>query len=91
MGSTGFSTGFAETSTSGTPLKKAKPRRRPGTFKRKGNGKAVMIPDRDSGVQIGEGVVSDPKRKANDDVEPSQSSARFKKPLVVPNEGPPNI
>ena len=91
VGSMGFSTGFSEPSTYGTPLKKARPRRRPGTFNRKGNGKATMIPDKDSGVQIGEGVVSDAKRKAQDDVEPSQSSARFKKPLVVPNEGPPNI
>ena len=90
-GSTGFNTGFFETSTSGTPPKKTKARRRPGTFTRKANGKAVMKADNDTGKKVGEGVVSDAKRKAQQDVEPSQSSARFKKPLVVPIEGPSNI
>ncbi|XP_018473650.1 uncharacterized protein LOC108844859 [Raphanus sativus] len=89
--STGFNTGFCETSMSGTNLKKGRARRRPGTFKRKNNGKAVLKADKDIGKKIGEGVVTDAKRKANEDVEPSQSSARFKKPLVVPSEGPSSI
>ena len=90
-GSTGFNTGFLETSTSGSLQKKTRARRRPGTFTRKTNGKAVMKADKDAGKIVGEGVVSDAKRKAHQDVEPSQSSARFKKPLVVPIEGPSNI
>lgn len=90
-GSTGYSVGFYETCTSGTSLKKPKRRRRPGTYKRKGNGKRIQKEDVGSGKKIGEGVVTDYKRKANEDVEPSKSSARFKKPMVVPNEGPSKI
>ncbi|XP_018443548.1 uncharacterized protein LOC108815442 [Raphanus sativus] len=89
--STGFNAGFYETSASGTNLKKGRARRRPGTFKRKNIGKAVMKEDKAGGKKIGEGVVTDTKRKTREDVEPSQSSARFKKPLVVPREGPSSI
>ncbi|XP_018473647.2 uncharacterized protein LOC108844853 [Raphanus sativus] len=89
--STGFTTGFFETSMSGTNLKKGRARKRPGTFKRRNNGKAVLKEDKDTCKKIGEGVMTISKRKAKDDVEPSQSSARFKKPLVVPSEGPSNI
>ncbi|KAL0701511.1 hypothetical protein Bca4012_057633 [Brassica carinata] len=90
-GSTGYSIGLHGTSVSGTPLKKTNKRRRPGTFTRKANGKGLEKISAKPGKKIGEGVVAETKRKADDDVEPSQSSARFKKPLVVPNEGPSNI
>ncbi|XP_018488169.1 uncharacterized protein LOC108858796 [Raphanus sativus] len=90
-GSTGYSIGFHETSASGTPMKKSNKRRRPGTFKRKANGKGVAQESTKPGKVVGEGVITETKRKAKDDVEPSQSSARFKKPLVVPKEGPSNI
>ncbi|XP_048635134.1 uncharacterized protein LOC125608716 [Brassica napus] len=90
-GSTGYSAGFFETSTSGTAPKKPKARRRPGTYTRKANGKGSGKGDSGSGKKVGRGEVTKIKRKADDDVEPSQSSARFKKPLVVPNEGPSNI
>ncbi|KAG2324686.1 hypothetical protein Bca52824_007414 [Brassica carinata] len=89
--STGFRTGFFETSASGTNLKRGRARKRPGTFKRRNYGKAAVKADQETGKKFGEGVVTDGKRKANEDVEPSQSSARFKKPLVVTNEGPSNI
>ncbi|KAL0877899.1 hypothetical protein Bca101_027605 [Brassica carinata] len=89
-GSTGFSTGFFETGASGTKLKKGRARKRH-TFKRRNNGKAVAKEDKEPGKKIGKGVMNDGKRKATEDVEPSQSSARFKKPLVVPNEGPSSI
>ncbi|KAL0886081.1 hypothetical protein Bca101_010064 [Brassica carinata] len=90
-GSTGYSVGFFESSTSGTTLKKPRSRRRPGTFIRKNNGKGIARSQGTGGKKIGDGVVSENKRKAHEDVEPSKSSARFKKPLVVPNEGPSNI
>ncbi|XP_013607906.1 uncharacterized protein LOC106368112 [Brassica napus] len=90
-GSTGYSIGFHETNAFGTSLKRTYKRRRPGTFTRKANGKGVAKVSSKPGKQIGEGVISETKRKASDDVEPSQSSARFKKPLVVPNERPSNI
>lgn len=90
-GSTGYSAGFFETSASGTAPKKPKARRRPGTYTRKANGKGSCKGDSGSGKKVGGGEVTKIKRKADDDVEPSQSSARFKKPLVVPNEGPSNI
>ncbi|KAG2310496.1 hypothetical protein Bca52824_022053 [Brassica carinata] len=56
--STGFNTGFFETSASGTTLKKVRARRRPGTFKRKNNGKAAVKGDSDSGKKVGEGMNS---------------------------------
>ncbi|KAF8091044.1 hypothetical protein N665_0455s0002 [Sinapis alba] len=90
-GSTGYNIGVHETSVSGTTQKNKKQRKRPGTFIRKANGKGVARGTSNPGKKIGEGVVSDAKRKANDDVEPSQSSARFKKLLVVPTEGSSNI
>ncbi|XP_013617163.1 PREDICTED: uncharacterized protein LOC106323618 [Brassica oleracea var. oleracea] len=89
--STGYSAGSFVTSASGTPIKKPKGRRRPGTFIRKANGKGTLKADASRGSKFGEGVFTDSKRKAKEDVEPSQSSARFKKPLVVPIEGPSNI
>ena len=89
--STGYSAGSFVTSASGTPIKKPKGRRRPGTFIRKANGKGTLKADANRGSKFGEGVFTDSKRKAKEDVEPSQSSARFKKPLVVPIEGPSNI
>ncbi|XP_013633078.1 PREDICTED: uncharacterized protein LOC106338711 [Brassica oleracea var. oleracea] len=89
--STGYSIGFHETTASGTSLKRTYKRRRPGTFTRKANGKGLAKQSATPGKKVGEGVMSETKKKANDDVEPSQSSARFKKPLVVPNEGPSNI
>ncbi|KAL0741565.1 hypothetical protein Bca4012_083078 [Brassica carinata] len=90
-GSTGYSLSLIETTASGTPLKKNNKRSRPGTYKRKANGKGLAKVSAKPGTKIGEGVITESKRKASDDVEPSQSSARFKKPLVVPNEGPSNI
>ena len=90
-GSTGYSASFFETNAFGTTLKKPKSRRRPGTYTRKASGKRALGGDSAKGKKIGEGVITDLKRKADDDVEPSQSSTRFKKPLVVPNEGPSNI
>ncbi|XP_018464671.1 uncharacterized protein LOC108835952 [Raphanus sativus] len=90
-GSTGYSVGFFESSTSWTTIKKPRIRRRPGTFKRKNNGKGIARNQATVWKKIGDSVVSENKRKAHEDVEPSKSSARFKKPLVVPNEGPSNI
>ncbi|XP_009111952.1 uncharacterized protein LOC103837344 [Brassica rapa] len=90
-GSTGYSVGISDTSTSGTLLKKPKQRKRPGTYTRKAAGKRVAKAASEGIDQVGEGMISDGKRKAHDDVEPSKSSARFKKPLVVPSEGPSNI
>ncbi|CAG7871253.1 unnamed protein product, partial [Brassica rapa] len=75
-GSMGYSVGFYETCTSGTSLKKPKSRRRPDTYKRKGNGKRVQKEDVGSGKKIGEGVVTDSKRKSKEDVEPYKSYAR---------------
>ncbi|XP_048605831.1 uncharacterized protein LOC125583238 [Brassica napus] len=91
QGSTGYSVGISDTSISGTLLKKPKQRKRPGTYSRKATGKRVVKAEAGGIVRVGEGVISDGKRKAHDDVEPSKSSARFKKPLVVPSEGPSNI
>ncbi|XP_056846900.1 uncharacterized protein LOC108849947 [Raphanus sativus] len=89
--STGYSIGISDTSISGTTPKKAKQRKRPGTYTRKAAGKRVAKVPTDGEKMVGEGIISDGKRKAQEDVEPSQSSARFKKPLVVPNEGPSSI
>ncbi|KAG2291617.1 hypothetical protein Bca4012_007574 [Brassica carinata] len=80
-GSTGYSASFFETNAFGTTLKKPKSRRRPGTYTRKASGKRALGGDSAKGKKIGEGVITDLKRKADDDVEPSQSSTRFKKPL----------
>ena len=90
-GSMGYNIGYHEPSVSGAALKRTYKRRRPGTFTRKANGKGIAKTSVKPGKKVGEGVTTETKRKANDDVEPSQSSARFKKPLEVPNEGPPNI
>lgn len=87
VGSTGYSAGSFNTSASRTPMKKPKGRRRPGTFTRKANGKGTLKADVSRGKKVAEGVVSDTKRKAHEDVEPSESSAKFKKPLVVLIEG----
>ncbi|XP_013613525.1 PREDICTED: uncharacterized protein LOC106319692 [Brassica oleracea var. oleracea] len=80
--STGYSVGSSDTSTSGTLLKKPKQRKRPGTYTRKAAGKRIVKASSVSVERVGEGVISDGKRKALDDVEPSKSSARFKKPLL---------
>ncbi|XP_018459873.1 uncharacterized protein LOC108830791 [Raphanus sativus] len=90
-GSTGYNIGFHEPSVSGAALKRTYKRRRHGTFTRKANGKGIAKSTVKPGKKVCEGVTTETKRKANDDVEPSQSSERFKKPLVVPNEGPSNI
>ena len=68
---TGYSAGSSVPSASGTLLKKAKGRKRPGTFTRRANGKGVLRPDTGRGKKVGEGVVTDAKRKAQEDVEPS--------------------
>ncbi|KAG2315720.1 hypothetical protein Bca52824_018842 [Brassica carinata] len=54
-GSTGYSIGVHGTSVSGTPLKKTNKRRRPGTFKRKANGKGLEKISAKPGKKIGEG------------------------------------
>ncbi|XP_013713161.1 uncharacterized protein LOC106416812 [Brassica napus] len=89
--SMGYSVGICDTSTSGTIPKKPRQRKRPGTYTRKASGKKIVKALTEGTEVVGEGVISEGKRKAHDDVEPSQSSARFKKPLVVPDEGPSNI
>ncbi|XP_018472293.2 uncharacterized protein LOC108843561 [Raphanus sativus] len=88
---TGYSAGVLHSSASGTIQKKTKQRKRPGTYTRRAAGKKAVKQQDEEVKTVGEGVMSDGKRKAQDDVEPSQSSARFKKPLVVPTEGPSNI
>jgi len=50
-----------------------------------------MKTDADSGKKIGDGIATETKKKAQEDVEPSQRSARFKKPMTVPVEGPSSI
>ena len=89
--STGCSADFHESNASGTQLKKPKSRKRPGTFTRKINGKNIMKTDADNGKKIGDGIATETKKKAQEDVEPSQSSARFKKPMTVPVEGPSSV
>ncbi|KAG2299109.1 hypothetical protein Bca52824_035581 [Brassica carinata] len=88
---TGYCAGLSQIITSGTSVKKPRGRKRPGTFTRRATCKRILKEDAAKGQKVGEGVVTDTKRKAHEDVEPSQSSARFKKPLVVPNEGPSSI
>ncbi|XP_048615845.1 uncharacterized protein LOC125588510 [Brassica napus] len=89
--STGYSIGFFESGTSGTKQRKVKPRRRPGTFKRKLNGKGTIKGPQEEGLQSKNKLTTCAKRKVSSDVETSQNSARCKKPMVVPNEGPSNI
>ena len=89
--STSYSVGIYDTSTFGTIPKKPRQRRRPGTYTRKASGKKIVQALTEGTKVVGEGVISEGKRKTHDDVEPSQSSARFKKPLVVPDEGPSSI
>ncbi|KAL0836859.1 hypothetical protein Bca101_088749 [Brassica carinata] len=74
-GSTGYSIGFNETRASGTTLKKTYKRRRSGTFTRKANGKGIAKGSTKPGKKVGEWMITETKRKAGDDVEPSQSSA----------------
>lgn len=90
-GPTGYIAGSFEYSVYGTSMTKPKDRKIPGTFKRRANGKGILKEDTWSGKKIGERVVMETKRKAQEDVEPSKNSARFKRPLVVSSEGPSSI
>ena len=67
------------------------PRRRPGSFVRKSQGKVVNFVGPNEGKKKDNVHAVPEKRKSLIDVETSQYSPRSKKPVVVPIEGPPKI
>lgn len=90
-GLTGYNSGIFDACSSGTKGRKTYQRRRPGTFVRKAKGKTSKVEDSREGKMKDKAPAVAEKRKGLKDVETSQYSPRFKKPSVVPNEGPPNL
>ncbi|KAL0795442.1 hypothetical protein Bca101_066819 [Brassica carinata] len=88
--STGFNVGVSDTGSSGIRQRKTKPRKRPGTYRRRARTTQDSKVSREEMKMKGKQEARAEKRKADSDVETSQHSAKFKKPLVVPNEGPSN-
>ncbi|WZZ53463.1 hypothetical protein YC2023_053570 [Brassica napus] len=90
-GSTGYNIGISDACSSGTKGRSAMPRRRPGSFVRKSQGKVVKFVGPNEGKKKDNVHAVPDKRKSSIDVETSQYSPRSKKPVVVPIEGPPKI